>query len=190
MMGYAEEDLARQMIIRYLAANANASTEVRRLLSLFMEMSSATLTQEHIEWFANAMSLERPVDLLTPITPLDLSDALAELSRSNVLRCVRYKGMIFYELTTKQPSPGAVEVSMRPDPVQASPLYGLVEAASRTLAPTKPEMEAVLATLHSLGVQQRKDPEYLRQLQEALITLEQCADVPSFLNRLLAQGSS
>jgi hypothetical protein len=181
---------AREMIGRYLSANGPVSTEVGRVLTLFTQMPHAALNQEHIEHLVNSMYLEFSRNFPEPVTPLDLSDALTELSRNGVLRCFRYKGTVFYELTTKQPTQGAIEVSMRPAPVRASPLYGLVEAASRTLAPTKPEMEAVLATWHRLGVQQRKDPEYLRQVQDALVTLEQCADVPSVLNRLRAQGSS
>ena len=65
-----------------------------------------------------------------------------------------------------------------------SSLYGLIESASRQLARTKPEMEAVLGTLHQLGLDRRAEPEYLRGLEEAMDILQQCVDVPSFLSRL------
>lgn len=182
---------AREMIGRYLSANGPVSTEVGRVLTLFKQMPDAGLKQEHIEYFVNSMHLEFSRNFPEPVVPLDLSDALSELSRNGLLRCYRYKGTIFYELTTRHPTPGAVEVSMRPAPVRASPLYGLVEAASRTLAPTKPEMEALLATWHNLGAQQSKDdPEYLQQLQEALHTLDQSPDVPTFLHRLRGEPIS
>ena len=65
-----------------------------------------------------------------------------------------------------------------------SSLYGLIESASRQLARTKPEMEAVLGTLHQLGLDRRAEPEYLRGFEEAMDILQQCVDVPSFLSRL------
>jgi hypothetical protein len=65
-----------------------------------------------------------------------------------------------------------------------SQLYGLIEAASRTLAPTKPEMEAVLATWHRLGLDQGAQADYLQGLPEAMDLLTRSEDVSDFLAEL------
>jgi hypothetical protein len=49
-------------------------------------------------------------------------------------------------------------------------------------------MEAYLATLHRLGTEQRAGPEYLGQLREAMIALDQSTDIPSFLGRLRGES--
>ena len=66
----------------------------------------------------------------------------------------------------------------------ASSLYSLAESASKSLAPSKEEMEAVLGNLYALGKEQNRDPLYLTQLQGANTLLQASPDVPTFLSRL------
>jgi hypothetical protein len=51
-------------------------------------------------------------------------------------------------------------------------------------------MEALLATLHRLGVEQRADPSYLHELREAQAVLDQSADIPEFLSRLRGEPAA
>ena len=65
-----------------------------------------------------------------------------------------------------------------------SDLYRLIESSSRTLAPTKPEMDALLATWRRLGSDQGARAEYLQALQAAMDTLARSADIADFLKVL------
>src|SRR5882672_2312179 len=66
----------------------------------------------------------------------------------------------------------------------ATSLFGLVESASRTLAPEKRSMEAFLTQLQDLGVSQKAGRDYLTGLQRARQFLRQSADVPTLLSKL------
>lgn len=63
-------------------------------------------------------------------------------------------------------------------------LHGLVASASKTLAPTKREMEAYLATLQSLGVSQKAGTDYLTGIRRARQFLRGSQDVPELLTKL------
>ena len=61
----------------------------------------------------------------------------------------------------------------------------LVETASKTLAPTKPEMMALLGQWKALAMQEKNpDPTYPDGLNRAINVLEKSASVPELLAKL------
>lgn len=63
-------------------------------------------------------------------------------------------------------------------------ILGFVEAASKTLAPTKVEMEAVLATEERLSSAENANPEYLTEIRHARALLDASPDMNAFLSAL------
>ena len=61
-------------------------------------------------------------------------------------------------------------------------IYGLLETSSR-MAPTKPELQAVLQTWLTMGRRNEEDPEYLDKLSQAVELLNNSKSVPEFLQQ-------
>jgi hypothetical protein len=63
-------------------------------------------------------------------------------------------------------------------------IYDLVASASKKLAPTKLEMQALLETWQDHLIHDRAPPEYLQKWDETLALLATSADLSAFLHRL------
>src|SRR5262245_26310388 len=69
-------------------------------------------------------------------------------------------------------------------PETQSSLYGMLEAVSKTLAPTKMEMEAFLKTELGLAREEKAPREWQAQLESALVVLEKSPSADAFLARM------
>lgn len=72
-------------------------------------------------------------------------------------------------------------------------ISNLVETVSRKLAPTKPEMNAVLTQWLALAKQDKLDktePEYVKGLETAISVLKKAASVPAAIAELKKMEAS